>query len=1365
MNLHHLQIYTALVLIVCRGSYSSPEARSTPSYQHSLEANNSGSGAGSFLQALKTALLYKASVQIKLGSGSFNLSSNDLTSFSSWTELALIGSGQDVDQNGSEIECDKGVGFLFRSSSLISLYNLAIKGCGRLLTTTSVNLTNGTNTFLQSKSALYFDSCSNLTLENVTIYNSLGMGVVMYNTNGTNLFVSNQFTSNYLDPDDPLLGGGGVVIEASHCSPGDLNCEDNYTSLETRNSSYTFDGCTFQFNRATSRSMPFDPTPPYPRNHMGLGKGGGLSVILKGRAHWNQVTIKSCEFRDNKGDWGGALFLGFGDISLQNSVVINDSFFYMNNWRGDDDFGITAGGAIRIEMVSYPADQEMWPDYSSNVSGNAITIIDTRFVTNFGIWGGAVSFVSTRYLPGQILPNNLTFTRCSFLQNKANTAAFAVDIRTWKPDMIISREPYPEPVFDSCNFSFNAILFHNITSYPMGTGVVYISGMPTKFVGVNQFSNNSDTCLVVAETYISVLDNSFLNFTSNQGQRGGALAFIGNSWLIAHRNTRFLFDGNSVGTYGLGGAVYSVHFGEHDLYLQQNCFFQYYKYAVQPSEWNATFVFHNNYADGQLNSIYTTSSASCAWPSLDSKRHKPENTAFCENTTFIFQGSGRNCSNEIATGPSEVSVSQIEIQAIPGWNTSLGIKTLNDYGQVVPPVLTATPSHGFSGVLTVANSTRYITDDGIVLQGKENQTANLLLMTLGPRIMAGQVQVTIKPCPPGFVGVPCKDESKTCDCVCASWIGIKCNNETKQAILQEFYCITSSDDRKMVVAACPYNQKNLNLSNLSASQLTNSVCGQVKRTSYLCSKCISGTGVAINRYDYECVPCRGREKYNWLLFLLVELVPITIVCFIVALFRVSIMAPSINGFVFFSQIISVSFYHNSINWFFGAEYVNHSLVYPVLVFYGIWNLDFFRDLIPGICLHEGLSTLNVLLINYVKALYPMLLIAIFYIFIKLYDRNVRLLRFMWKPFRRFMKFVHRHRKPNTSIVDAITTIIIFSYSKLMLVSFPLITLIPIQEMGGNVTNMVIKMLPHHYYFDAAEVLHHSMANVIYFVLGILVLVVFIVFPPIFLFLYPLRITQACIGKLSSRIRIASRIFADSFFGAFRDGTERGRDCRWFAGMYLIFRIAFFSVYFTVTEWTSRYLGQQILCILGVFLLAVIRPYKVGFYNQLDVAFFSLLSLLNILSFYNYHYLAAVGKIQLAVFYVNYVLIFLPLLYFIGLVLYRVLTQSCVKNKKDNESFLEKTVDNLSTSNDVDDPTDADLPDRFLHPQDYSSINHTPPDSRTPSSKGTADKEIAKHHSDGTRLLYGAVAGGSYGSVAKQQRERHTEPLRSKYLTS
>ena len=64
--------------------------------------------------------------------------------------------------------------------------------------------------------------------------------------------------------------------------------------------------------------------------------------------------------------------------------------------------------------------------------------------------------------------------------------------------------------------------------------------------------------------------------------------------------------------------------------------------------------------------------------------------------------------------------------------------------------------------------------------------------------------------------------------------------------------------------------------------------------------------------------------------------------------------------------------------------------------YGIWNLDFFRAVVPPICL--PLSTVQVIALDYLVAVYPLLLLVCIFGLVTAHDRGLRPLVTLCRPF-------------------------------------------------------------------------------------------------------------------------------------------------------------------------------------------------------------------------------------------------------------------------------------------------------------------------------------------------------------------------------
>ena len=115
----------------------------------------------------------------------------------------------------STVRCARNAGLSFENVSSLAIENVVFFGCGTSHNSTSRNLsdTESPYTLLKFTVALYFQLCDSVSLRHVTVTNSFGMGVIMYDTTGKNL-ISNSVFSNNVAQDRTTPGGGGFALNS-----------------------------------------------------------------------------------------------------------------------------------------------------------------------------------------------------------------------------------------------------------------------------------------------------------------------------------------------------------------------------------------------------------------------------------------------------------------------------------------------------------------------------------------------------------------------------------------------------------------------------------------------------------------------------------------------------------------------------------------------------------------------------------------------------------------------------------------------------------------------------------------------------------------------------------------------------------------------------------------------------------------------------------------------------------------------------------------------------------------------------------------------------------------------------------------------
>ena len=85
-----------------------------------------------------------------------------------------------------------------------------------------------------------------------------------------------------------------------------------------------------------------------------------------------------------------------------------------------------------------------------------------------------------------------------------------------------------------------------------------------------------------------------------------------------------------------------------------------------------------------------------------------------------------------------------------------------------------------------------------------------------------------------------------------------------------------------------------------------------------------------------------------------------------------------------------------------------------------------------------MSTLHTLALEYVVAIYPLVLTVVIYLCIQMHDRGVRLMVCVWRPFHVCFARFRRKWDPKGSVIHAFATFLLLSYSKLLTVSYSLL---------------------------------------------------------------------------------------------------------------------------------------------------------------------------------------------------------------------------------------------------------------------------------------------------------------------------------------
>ena len=224
------------------------------------------------------------------------------------------------------------------------------------------------------------------------------------------------------------------------------------------------------------------------------------------------------------------------------------------------------------------------------------------------------------------------------------------------------------------------------------------------------------------------------------------------------------------------------------------------------------------------------------------------------------------------------------------------------------------------------------------------------------------------------------NESQQCECISSSFSilesNVVCANDRGR--LSYNFCMTYKEGTHTISASfCTYfalnghNISELGFINLpeNISELNDYMCGPMNRKGIVCSECIDGYGPSVTSPKFRCSDCTN-AWYSVPLYLLLELVPITIFYLIVLIFQINLTSAPMPSFIFYSNIILISLNFNVVN----QDQVESQALGTILALsYGIWTLDFFRFVIPPFCVSPNLKIIHAFYLQNVSTIFPFFL--------------------------------------------------------------------------------------------------------------------------------------------------------------------------------------------------------------------------------------------------------------------------------------------------------------------------------------------------------------------------------------------------------
>ncbi len=1122
-------------------------------------------------------------------------------------------------------------GIVFRNSTRIQINGLTFHGCGSVQDSTSTDFMN-LNSTLPVKCALYFIYCTGIFITSVNIEHSDGVGLVVYNSNGSINITACNFTNNSIWPvsEHHYAGGGGIRFGLTSCPVGEI-CEDwhGYSRDFNTGVKLTISDCILTGNKATTLNAELGNVVLDRFVKQRLGRGGGVFVLL-GRFSCNvTVSIENSEFYDNEGIWGGGMFLSLRDSAVSNLVTLSNCLFSGNKaHRGHG--GLSLNFNFR----------------RNKLKNNNISVIRCNFSHNMAPNGGGVAVYSTIKSGGTCTLNNTSlFSKCSWVGNVAcNGAGLLVESDT----KCIPRD-HASVVVESCSFNYNTVDTKGdfngdafFSSYKQS--VLSIALEFLRFDKRNEFRNNTGTALMADSSVIQLCTYGKLIFVNNSGIRGGALSLLPLSKLVVLQHTEVSFEGNQAVYYG--GAVYVENLGGLDRHL-----FSYVECPIQckvdaTDYCNSSFTFVGNYAGDYEgvslgNSVYFGFVESCVF--LCTRNESVSNSFYnifkClinENSSALGDESDFVTADRNFEFDRNDNFSGNHLEVVPGKEFNLPVKTVDGFGRSVYSIYYARMDINSDLEIDGAYKTVSSAIPRLLIYGDPKARGTLQLVSTGYILYEMNIEVTTLPCPPGH-GIVSQTISTGIDrnkivqiCACYNnwkifFHGILCRNdydEFKASLRYGYWAGYVGEDSlpllngrespsNFFTSVCPleYCLDNcVNESCLSSRFIpTDSdvvvidkfMCGE-RRTGILCGKCRENHSVFFHSLKYNCFPDRLCHL-GWLFYILSELVPVTALFLLVIAFNISFTKGAVYGFMFFAQTIDLllinfnysisgSLYGNKTRWSFQI----YQLVYR------FFNLDFFGLDYLSFCLWSNASALDMSVFKYVTILYFFLLVIISRILMK----RLCISRFI-------PEWLNRGE---SCVVQGLPAFLALSYTQCVLVSFQLLFAFRLHGINHKPSENL------HVFLDGS-ITFFSRAHLPYAIPALLCLFTFVLLPPLILLWYPLakQVLAKC-GLVEMRLvsvfdyvlRINQlKPVIDCFQSSFKD------HCRYFAGLYFVYRILLIAGIFAVKQ-------SEIYALVSIFLLvlllvhSVLQPFKKHWCNVVNGIFLALELAISSNSFFIYY---------------------------------------------------------------------------------------------------------------------------------------------------
>ena len=1198
-----------------------------------------GNCSGQLDYFLCNCLSSNTTIDIHLSRGHYNVTKQPAVCLlENKTSMSITGStvGDTI------IECVEPFSIVFMSVQNVTISNIKMINCGDVVDT-SINETisklvyytyfgNGT------KFALLFYNATDVTIDNFTMLNTLGYGIVAFDMMGK-VSLSKLHIENTTFEDDPKCNDYDYNNDAADfsCSgSGILFFYYDSINLDVVNTTLLIDQSLFINNKNFLPSTQFNVIFKVFHNQSPSSILGAASITIfyvKNSFDVNTI-ISNSFFHNNNGTFSATIAVG-SFSTIRGKTNITDCLFNDNGRASNTSSSYTYNLIYPRGGISY---QYITPKHLPDLSTNQITradmfnVIRCNFTKNGGNVGAAI------YIQKISTDSVLVFVRienCYFTENEGSAGSAVYS----------TSQEFRSSVFNYLTITLvNVHAINNVLS--PGNTIHYVSsdfitGVFSTTISYMifdcsehcTFANNQPSLFFGYSTSLTI--SGKVTFLNNSGIYGGALDLV-NTAVYVHQGSDLYFGNNHVTR--VGGAI-NVFYTTTSLQTPVNCPIQFtgprnadtISSLDKISQLNINITFENNTSGAlkSLDSIYANVYYVCFWhpetitqfklqldsPPINGTRDSVYGKVFKfvpQNATnhHVYVSAYLPCiCDENNTYNVEYCMTadinntlKLQKTIVVGRSFTLNIITLDAVGAV-----------GFTRTLYTEVFSISFTDESFQLAKNQNKRSfnnvNKRCTPVEFTIFAKQsvipkygiLRLTVLPgsdhffhfnvtdCPVGF---SLQEENGLFACLCGKFFmklnineDFQCNSASGMIIREDKRSwLSVVDDNVEYVALCSPVYCNDVVTNYT---LTNyDILCDNNHAGRACGGCIEDYGRVFG--SNSCKRCTNA----WLVTILLYAILGIILVMILYLLRLTVTMGTINGLIFFCNVMSINE-----RLFFNTE---HSQFLFLRIFISLINLDLGFEL----CFYNEMSQIAKTGLQFVFPVYLWLLVATIIIFGRTRFQS------QWLS--------------SYSTVPVLASLILLSYAKLLRTIISVFSFITIHRASKEYDFSISQPLTA--WQPDANVEYLQDAHTVLFLIAVVFMLLFII--P-----FALAMTFPTIILRSKRM---SRLFPllDCFYAPYKDKY------RYWFGLRLILLIylsGMESIIFSYQE--AQLLSGITVLFVFVVVQAYIQPFKNMIINLLDLLFMGIFILLSMITLYLYPSTSGYDEVNSAVN-ISYVAFFL-----------------------------------------------------------------------------------------------------------------------------